>query len=88
MEYDQANMLFERSLGIREKALGPDHPDVAETLVNRAESLVDQAQMSFLQVGAVRHFQLGYVVACVCWRCSLIHSDGWTGRGTFSAVVG
>ena len=31
-EYAKAEPLFQRALAIREKALGPDHPDVAETL--------------------------------------------------------
>jgi len=28
--------IYKRSLAIREKALGPDHPDVAQSLVNLA----------------------------------------------------
>ena len=34
--YDEAGQLFERSLAIREKVLGPDHPDVPQSLNNRA----------------------------------------------------
>jgi len=34
--YAEAEPLFERSLAIREKALGPEHPDVAQSLENYA----------------------------------------------------
>jgi hypothetical protein len=33
-QYAQAEPLHRRALAIREKALGPDHPDVATTLNN------------------------------------------------------
>ncbi len=36
-QYGQAEPLCKRSLAIREKALGPDHPNVAESLNNLAE---------------------------------------------------
>ncbi|CAN0531556.1 unnamed protein product [Ectocarpus sp. 8 AP-2014] len=35
-KYDDAEQLYERSLAIREKLLGPEHPDVAQSLNNRA----------------------------------------------------
>jgi tetratricopeptide (TPR) repeat protein len=35
-QYAQAEPLYKRSLAIREKALGPDHPDVATSLENMA----------------------------------------------------
>ena len=41
---DEAGPLFERSLAIREKVLGPDHPDVAQSLNNRALLLQDQVR--------------------------------------------
>ena len=34
--YEQAEPLYQRALAIREKALGPDHPDVATSLNNLA----------------------------------------------------
>ncbi|MEE8511990.1 MAG: tetratricopeptide repeat protein [Acidiferrobacterales bacterium] len=34
--YGEAEPLYKRSLAIREKALGPDHPDVATSLNNLA----------------------------------------------------
>lgn len=34
--YDEAEPLFTRALAIREKALGPEHPDVASSLNNLA----------------------------------------------------
>ncbi len=38
-KYAEAEPLFERSLAIREKALRPDHPDVAATLQDYAALL-------------------------------------------------
>src|SRR5205807_2391207 len=35
-DYDRAAPLFQRALAIREKVLGPDHPDVASSLHNLA----------------------------------------------------
>jgi hypothetical protein len=35
-QYVQAEPLYKRSLAIKEKALGPDHPDVATSLENLA----------------------------------------------------
>lgn len=35
-QYAKAEPLYKRSLAIREKALGPDHPDVAASLWNMA----------------------------------------------------
>lgn len=43
-EYDEAGRLFERSLAIREKALGPEHPDVAASFNNRAAVLESQVR--------------------------------------------
>lgn len=48
-KYDEAGPLYERSLAIREKTLGPDHPDVAESMNNRAVLLDNQ-------VNALREF--------------------------------
>jgi len=36
LSYAEAEPLYKRSLAIREKALGPDHPDVAQSLNNLA----------------------------------------------------
>ena len=35
-QYAKAEPLYQRALGIREKALGPEHPDVARSLNNLA----------------------------------------------------
>ena len=43
-QYPQAEPLNQRSLAIREKALGPDHPDVATSLNNLALLYVNQGQ--------------------------------------------
>lgn len=56
-----AESLHERLQAKRERALGPDHPDVAESLNNRA-SLLDK------QVGAVRDFREGSWDALGMWN--------------------
>ncbi len=38
-KYAEAEPLYKRSLAIREKALGPQHPDVAQSLENYAALL-------------------------------------------------
>lgn len=43
-KHDEAGQLSQRSLIIREKVLGPYHPDVAHSLNNWASSLVDQVR--------------------------------------------
>jgi len=35
-QYEQAAAFYQRALAIREKTLGPDHPDVGETLLDLA----------------------------------------------------
>ena len=42
--YADAEPLYKRALAIREKALGPDHPDVATSLNNLAELYRDQGR--------------------------------------------
>ena len=44
--YAQARPLFERALAIREKALGPEHPDTATSLNNLAFLLKDQGDLA------------------------------------------
>lgn len=41
-KYDEADHLYLRAVEIQEKALGPDHPDLALSLNNRAEILKGQ----------------------------------------------
>ena len=43
-KYEQAEPLYERSQAIQEKALGPDHPDVASVIGNRALLLDKQVR--------------------------------------------
>ena len=52
---EEAGPLYERSLAIREKAVGPDHPDVATALNNLAG-------LWMTQVRPVRRFQGSPVV--------------------------
>ncbi len=62
--YAQAEPLHKRSLAIREKALGPDHPDVALSLNNLArlyhhQGLYAQAEPLFRRALAIREKALG-----------------------------
>ncbi|CAN0092693.1 unnamed protein product [Scytosiphon promiscuus] len=43
-KYDDAEPLYERSQAIREKMLGPEHPDIAQSLNNRAWLLERQCK--------------------------------------------
>jgi tetratricopeptide (TPR) repeat protein len=43
-QYAKAEPLYQRSLAIREKALGPEHPDVAQSLNNLAALYKAQGQ--------------------------------------------
>ena len=45
---EEAEPLYTRSLAIREKALGPDHPAVATSLNNKASLLQDMVGASLL----------------------------------------
>ena len=40
--YAQAEPLYKRALAIREKALGPDHPDVAQSLLRTWRRCIEQ----------------------------------------------
>ena len=42
--YAEAEVLLKRALAMDEKALGPEHPDVAMNLVNMAELYKNQGQ--------------------------------------------
>ena len=46
-KYDEAEPLHKESLAIRKKALGEEHPDVAQSLNNLALLLSDQARHFF-----------------------------------------
>ena len=43
-KYEEAGPLYDRSLAIREKVYGPDHPAVATALNNRAALLQKQVR--------------------------------------------
>jgi tetratricopeptide (TPR) repeat protein len=45
-ELAEARLLFERALAIREKGVGPDHPDTAMSLNNLARLLRDQGDLA------------------------------------------
>ena len=62
--YTQARPLYERALAIREKVLGPDHPDTAASLNNLACLLQDQGDLAgarplFERALAIREKVLG-----------------------------
>ena len=56
--YEDAKPLFERSLALREKALGPDHPDVASSLNNLAVLLDNQVRVDRLEVSNDRRLSV------------------------------
>lgn len=43
-KYAEADALYERSQAIREKVLGPEHPDLAQPLIMRAGLLGEQVR--------------------------------------------
>ena len=49
-KFEQAKSLYERSLAILEKALGPDHPDVARGLNNFARILQSRVSVHRVKV--------------------------------------
>ncbi|CAN0422393.1 unnamed protein product, partial [Ectocarpus sp. 13 AM-2016] len=63
-KYDEAEPLYIRAIAIREKALGPDHPDVASCLKNLADPLqsqgkYDEAEPLYIRAIAIREKALG-----------------------------
>src|SRR5262245_11976534 len=63
-KYDEALILFERALEIREKALRPDHPDVVESInglaiLRASKGEYSKAEPLFQHVLAVREKSLG-----------------------------
>ena len=62
--YDEAEPLYQWARAIREKALGPEHPDVAEILNNlaalyHAQGKYDEAELLYQRALAVREKGLG-----------------------------
>ena len=63
-KYAEAEALYKRALAIREKALGADHPDVAETLYNlavvyRPQGKYADAEALYKRALAIREKALG-----------------------------
>lgn len=56
-KYAEAELLYHGSQTIREKALGPEHPELAEVLDNRASSLWQQVGI-WLQLLWVHIYEL------------------------------
>ena len=62
--YDEAGPLYQRSLAISEKALGPEHPDVAQSLndlglLYKAQGRYDEAESLYQRSLAIREQALG-----------------------------
>lgn len=51
--HEEADALYQRSLAMREKALGPDHPDVAQSLNNLAVLSSAQVRESSIVPGNI-----------------------------------
>lgn len=77
-KYDDAEPLYERSHAIREKVLGPEHPDVAESLNSRAVLL--EKQVSTIGLDFSRDFLV--ICGCCCARRGC-----WKGRYVTSLSV-
>ncbi|MFL5590081.1 MAG: tetratricopeptide repeat-containing protein, partial [Ktedonobacteraceae bacterium] len=63
-KYPQAEPLYQQALAIREKALGPEHPDVASTLSSLAtnyssQGKYPQAEPLYQQARAIQEKALG-----------------------------
>ena len=85
--YEGARPLYECSLAVREKVLGPDHPDVASSLNNLAALLDDQVRVDRLEVSNDRRPSVGVEGFGVGWTRVARHSPdednpscGCTGR--------
>jgi tetratricopeptide (TPR) repeat protein len=84
-KYDEAELLYRRALAIREKVLGPDHPDVAASLNNLATLLdkqgkYDEAEPLYRRALAIRKKVLGPdhpdVAASLNNLAALLHKSG------------
>ncbi|CAM9130011.1 unnamed protein product [Ectocarpus sp. 8 AP-2014] len=84
-KYAEAEPLFERATEIWEKALGPDHPTVANALNNRAGLLYKQgkyieADLLYLRAVEIRELVLGAdhpdVAVSLCTRGQLLTAQG------------
>jgi hypothetical protein len=75
--YAQARPLYERALAIREKVLGAEHPDTANSLNNLAACFTHSAAM----MGRGRFTSGRWRSARRCWKRSIP-------RGGFSARYG
>jgi serine/threonine-protein kinase len=45
-KYEEARQMHERALALRQKALGPEHPEVANSLSNLASVLRHQGKLA------------------------------------------
>jgi tetratricopeptide (TPR) repeat protein len=81
-EFGSARPLVERALSIRERVLGPEHPDTADSLNSLGVLLVDQRELatagSLLERGlAIRERVLGPDHPQTAWS---LHNLGWLRR--------
>lgn len=70
-KYDEAGPLYERSLAIREKALGPNHPAVAKALNNWAVLLERQVRpICYSMSSPWRTADSQHPAACCTGQCA------------------
>ena len=62
--YEEARRLYERSLAIREKALSPDHLDVAASISKLAGLLQSQVSVEPLEVWSVLRSLIWFACGC------------------------
>jgi len=60
-----ARALHERALAIREKTLGPEHPDTAESLNNLALLLQAQGDLAAMNQQVIRLYQSGQMTEAI-----------------------
>lgn len=57
-KYEDAGLLYLRAIEIGEKTLGPDHPDLAARLNNRASFLAEQVSAIFFLGGIGERYKI------------------------------
>ena len=87
-KYDEAEPLYQRALAIREKALGPDHPDVAESLNNLAELYSNQGKYAEAEPLYKRALAIDENLPLLDWSIGARPSDeGGTKRSQIEQVL-
>lgn len=74
-DYAKAGALLERCQDIQEKALGPEHPDLAETLSGRARVFQSQVRVFFMSPGSVSWCTVAIAALTSLMGCWSINED-------------